>query len=147
MRIIYLLFSFLLVGCAATSAPKPDDFTHPLNQEQLIQLVSGNSMIGTTCHSHALYELYFSPNGQLDFYKNHDHKQYYQGKWWVTGNIIHSQWPHYAKKPSENQVSYYHVIQNVYIPYNLNEACGPKGSFGQAFFIVKGDVLTSTYQK
>lgn len=28
---------------------------------------------------------------------------------------------------------------NIYVPYNVNEACGPADTFGVAFMVFKGD--------
>ena len=139
----FILTLGCLLVCSSTLAKSVPmvKITGPLDQKALIALVSGNSAVGVTSHSHSLYELYFAPNGDLYFYKNHDKNQQYIGKWWVTGSTIHSQWKTYKKKSTENQLEYYHLYANSYIPYNKNEACDHANTFCSPFIIVKGDVI------
>lgn len=108
----------------------------PLNSKQLLSLVSGNTEIGYSCRK-SLYELYFYPDGNVIFQKNR--QEIYMGKWWVNGNNIFSQWKSYQSKSHVLSLQYFHVLGNVYIVYNNNDACGPKGSFGHPFMLIKGD--------
>ncbi|MCL1127819.1 hypothetical protein [Shewanella surugensis] len=112
-----------------------------LNATDLKILVSGNSILGHTCNTKALYELYFKHNGDLLFRKNNSNQEVYLGKWWVKGNSIFSQWKTYHKKETVNELRYHHLLDEIYIPYNVNLACGPAGSFGRPFIVVKGNVF------
>jgi hypothetical protein len=134
-KVIFMLFVLPLIG--AVSPPKVE-ITGPLSEKELQSVVSGNSMIGVTSHSHSLYELYFEPDGTLYFRKSSDNQQVYVGKWWITGNIIHSQWPSYDKNPTENTLQYYHLYDNVYIPFSINGGCGKANTFCTPFLVTKG---------
>lgn len=112
-----------------------------LNEGDLKILVSGNSILGHTCNTKSLYELYFKPDGDLLFRKNNSNQEIYVGKWWVKGNSIFSQWETYPKKGTVNELRYHHVLDEIYIPYNVNLACGPAGTFGRPFIVVKGNVF------
>jgi hypothetical protein len=110
-----------------------------LTGNELNQLVADNTLVGHTCHSNSVYELLFEKDGTLIFRKSRDPKQIYIGKWWVKGRHIFSQWKHYLKKPTVNEIEYHHLMSNVYVPYNVNEACGPAGTYGLPFMVFKGD--------
>ena len=109
----------------------------PLNAAQLRKLVVGNSMIGTTCHTGSTYLLYFYPDGKLYFEKNKQPHETYMGTWTIKGDEITSQWPTY-KRTGLNILRYYKIGGNVYVPYNVNHACGPAGTFGHPFMVIKG---------
>ncbi|MBS0358774.1 MAG: hypothetical protein JSS53_05875 [Proteobacteria bacterium] len=113
--------------------------SQPLTEKKLKALVVNNTMLGHTCHSHSVYELFFAKDGTVVFRKSRDNSQVYIGKWWITGNHIFSQWKTYAKKPSINELEYYHIMSNIYVPYNVNDACGRAGTFGVPFMVLKGD--------
>lgn len=115
----------------------------PLSNNALTQLVKGNSIISHTTHSHSLYQLYFYPNGKVLFRKAGDNKQVYLGKWWVKQNKIFSTWPSY-KKGQINALQYYHLIDDIYVGYNMNDACGKAHTFCDAFMVVKGDPFRLT---
>lgn len=111
--------------------------TEPLKHEELIKLVSGNSIIGSTDHSHSIYELYFDPSGPLYFRKNRSNKEVYVGKWWVKEGDIYSHWPTYKK--TTNQLRFYPIDDNAYFLYNVNNSSGPKDTFGEPFLVFPGD--------
>lgn len=111
----------------------------PLTEIELKKLVIGNSIVGHTCHGHAIYELYFKKDGTLIFRKSRHHAKVYYGKWWIKGDSIFSQWPTYKHKPTVNHLHYYHLTDNIYVPYNINEACGPANTFGIAFMAFQGN--------
>ncbi|GAB4187389.1 MAG: hypothetical protein Tsb0015_06030 [Simkaniaceae bacterium] len=111
-----------------------------LTGDELKKLVSGNSMIGHTCRTGSLYELYFDPNGEVHFRKSGSNKEYHIGKWWVEDDAIFSQWKSYHR-PNKNHLKYYHLLDEVYVPFNVNDGCGPKNSFGRPFMIIKGNIF------
>lgn len=113
--------------------------TKPLNATTLKKLVVNNTILGYTFHSNSIYELFFKADGTLLFRKSRDPKQIYVGKWWIKGDNIYSQWKTYAKNPGVNQLQYYHVIDNIYVYFSKNEACGKKHQFCKAFMVLKGD--------
>ncbi len=94
-------------------------------------------MIGTTCHTGSTYLLHFFPNGKLYFEKHSNPRQTYVGSWKIKGDEIMSQWKTY-KRTGLNILRYYHVDNNVYQTYNVNDACGPAGTFGHPFMVFKG---------
>lgn len=108
-----------------------------LSNDELQKLVSGNTMIGTTCHTNTAYLLYFFPDGRLYFEKNNLDNKSYMGKWTIEDNKITSQWPSY-KRTGKNILTYHHIIDNVYAPFNVNDACGPKGTYGRPFVVLQG---------
>ena len=130
MRYIFLILVFF-----ASHAFSFDRI--PLNAKQLKKLVIGNTMIGSTCHSRSTYLLYFFKDGRLYFEKNNLPKETYLGYWKVKGHEIMSRWPTYRRK-GWNILRYYHMGSNVYVPYNVNNACGPAGTFGYPFIVIKG---------
>ncbi|MSP52972.1 MAG: hypothetical protein EXR81_01805 [Gammaproteobacteria bacterium] len=149
-HIIYLLlvFTVSLVHAETQSdffqkkSPAIKSFlqkSQPLTEKSLKKLIVENTVIGHTCHTNSIYELLFEKNGSLIFRKSRDKNQIYIGKWWVRGNHIFSQWNHYLKKPTVNELEYHHLMGNIYVPYNVNEACGPAGTYGVPFMVFKGD--------
>ena len=106
----------------------------PLSGKELVNLVSGNTMIGLTKNNN-LYILYFKSNKTVYMYV---HNKKYLGKWNVNGNYITSQWPTY--KLDTYILQYYHVLDNVYLPYNINDGCCPQNTFCPAFIVLKGKV-------
>lgn len=149
-HIVFLIicFSTLLTFAAQPNIDKPNkrpsaiqawlNDQKPLSTQALISLVRGNSIIGHTMHSHSLYELYFERNGIIIFRKANDNQQLYIGKWWTKDNTIFSTWPTY-KKNQINQLKYYHIVDEIYNAYNVNDACGKANTFCDAFMVVKGD--------
>ncbi|WP_131781902.1 hypothetical protein [Legionella gresilensis] len=69
----------------------------PLTANELNNLVTNNTIVGHTCKSHSLYELFFTKDSKLIFRKARDNKQVYVGRWWTKGNHIFSQWKSYSK--------------------------------------------------
>ena len=128
-RFLIIIF-LLLIACNSYAFDRK-----PLSEQKLKKLVVGNTLIGLTCHSKSIYVLYFYPDGRLYFQKNVNPKQTYVGKWWVKGDRIYSNWPTY--KDHTNRLRYYHINGNVYEPFNINDACGPAGTFGHPFVVLK----------
>ena len=132
------LFIYLFVtSCIAFSNAPHMENRLPLSNDELTQLVSGNTMIGFTCHSQSVYLLYFYPDGRLFFKKNASNKESRVGQWWVKDNEIMSQWKTY-KRSGVNKLRYYHIDGNTYKPFNINNACGPAGTFGHPFMVFQG---------
>jgi hypothetical protein len=129
------IFTLPLIG---DISPPKVGITGPLEESALKTLVSGNSLIGTSSSVEDLYELYFDPDGTLYFRKNSDNGQFHVGKWWITGKVIHSQWPTYKKKPNENAMYYYHLYDNCYLSYNFSDDSGKNGTFSSPFLAIKG---------
>lgn len=97
-----------------------------LTAAELHRLVSGNTAVGTTPHTHSAYEMYFYPDGRVVWRKNKDNKKIYWGKWWITGNIIHSQCPLY--KNGEDFAMHYvksNTGKNEYVSVDLNGNVSP----------------------
>ena len=111
----------------------------PLNSSELRQLVTNNTLIGHTSHSRSIYELFFKDNGNVIFRKSRHNDEIYLGKWWIKNNEIYSIWKTYAKKATINRLRYYHLIDNIYVAYNVNDACGAKNQFCNAFMVFHGD--------
>ncbi len=111
----------------------------PLTKPDLNNSVIGNSIIGKTCRSESMYELYFSTDGTLLFRKNCDNNYLYEGRWGIEGQIITSIWPRYSN--NLNKLEYYRLAENTYIPFNINCACGPEGTFGHPFLIFEDDAF------
>ena len=111
----------------------------PLTGDELKTLVVNNTMVGHTTHSHSIYELFFEKNGVLLFRKARDDKQMYVGKWWIVGDHIFSQWKSYKNNPRIIELQYYHLMGNIYVPRNINEACDHAGTYCLPFMVFKGD--------
>jgi hypothetical protein len=147
MNLIKLLAIFLFSGSltigygAVNSATAKNNelafSSKALSGPELQKLVSGNTMIGTTCHTNTPYLLYFFPDGRLYFEKNNSDNKSYIGKWSIEGHNITSQWPNY-KRTGKNILTYHHVTGNVYTPFNVNNACGPAGTYGRPFMVLQG---------
>ncbi len=151
-KLISIIFVLLSISFAAsTNAEKTSNLSippaiqnvlqksKPLSGKELRELVVNSTMIGHTCTTHSVYELFFKADGTVIFRKSLDNHQVHKGKWWISNNHIYSQWKTYQKKPSINELDYYHLAGDTYIPYNIKDACGPAGTFGQPFLVIKGD--------
>jgi hypothetical protein len=131
MRVLLILsLALLLQSCGK-------DERKPLSGEELTRLVSGNTEIGRTNNSGSIYVLNFLRDGKVYLQKSLDKNQIHLGTWSIEGDVITTQWPT-SKDGKESRMRYYHVKDTMYEIQDLDDDCGPKGTYCRAFIALPG---------
>lgn len=127
-------FSTLALGAFALPA-EAEPTTPQMSNEEILDIASGRTTIGTFSGRPISYTVFVSPDGQLiGLISDGASESLELGRWRVTNNTLCGQWND-LKNGEENCCSYHRVGANVHA-YNTAD-----GSLDRVQFFVDGDPL------
>lgn len=133
LKKIAIALSCLITSTFFTPRPtKAEPTTLPMTEPEILEVVSGNTTIGTFSDRPLSYVVYVKPNGQLiGRISDGNSEKIELGSWRVDNNMLCGRWDN-LKDGEENCFNYHRVGSNVYA-YNTD------GSLDRIQFFVDGD--------
>lgn len=131
-KIVIGLSCLLAISFSPTPSTKAEPISPPMTETEILEVVSGNTTIGTFSDRPLSYEVFVEPNGQLiGRISDGGAKKIELGSWRINNNMLCGRWEN-LKDGEENCFTYHRVGSNVHA-YNTD------GSLDRIQFFVDGD--------